>query len=95
MPFPSVQELPVSGYPEAGSNPPSAHEDLTIAEILETMRVNDEHRPGEQCFLGERDQRRWISDTELLEFVKDHGAEHPSNYLEAHGIDWKENFFNN
>lgn len=75
------------------SNPPPAHEDLTIAETLETMRTTVEHRPGEQCFVDEMGRFRWIQDADLKDFVGRFGAEHPSNYFAAHGVDWKESFF--
>jgi hypothetical protein len=91
MSFPT--NLPASAFPELPVDPPAAHEDLTIAETLETMRVNAEHRPGEHCFLNEDGQERWIHDAEFGDFVGRYGAEHPSNYLAKYGVDWKQIFF--
>ena len=86
-------DLPVSAYQETSANPPAAHEDLTIAELLETMRATDEHRPGEALFVGENGKQRWITLPEFGDFIGRFGSSHPSNYLANQGIDWKENFF--
>lgn len=91
--MPLLTDLPVSTPQETSSNPPAAHEDLTIAESLETMRVADEHRPGECLFVGSNGRQRWISTAELGDFVGRFGSTHPSNYLATHGIDWEDNFF--
>ena len=72
---------------------PAPHEDLTIAEHLEMMRVNGEQRPGEQCFLNERGEKRWVADSEVKRFVRRVGALHPSDYEVANGSDWTLNFF--
>jgi hypothetical protein len=72
---------------------PVAHEDLTIAEQLETMRVRDEHRPGEVCFLGEDGRKRWVAESEVARFIRRLGATHPSDYLAAHGTPWQNDLF--
>jgi hypothetical protein len=74
-------------------NPPAAHEDLTIAETLETMRVSGDHRPGDECFRDETGAIHWVSKTRLHQFLKDHGAEHPSNYRSANGVPWTDCLF--
>lgn len=91
MSFPT--DLPATSSQETSANPPAAHEDLTIGETLETMRVAAEHRPGECLFVGEKGQQRWISTAELGDFTGRFGSIHPTNYLATHGIDWKDNFF--
>lgn len=73
---------------------PSAHEDLTIAEEIETMRVAGEHRPGEECFLDSHGEKHWVSTAQVQRFVRRFGAEHSSNYLTAHGTSWEADFFN-
>lgn len=70
------------------SNPPNAHEDLTIAETLETMRAAAEHRPGEECFVDDLGKKHWVRETEIRAFLRDHGGEHPSNFLSANGVPW-------
>ena len=72
---------------------PHPHEDLTIAEQIETMRLSDEHRPGEQCFLTEHGERRWVSESDVEHFIRTYGALHPSNFLVTQGGDWREDFF--
>lgn len=82
--------------PEAAttaSQGPAAHEDLTIAEELETMRVQDESRPGEQCFLNENGEKRWVSESEVNRFLRRLGAMHPAVYLATHGFRWEQNLF--
>ncbi|MES2437987.1 MAG: hypothetical protein V4584_02915 [Verrucomicrobiota bacterium] len=73
---------------------PEPHEDLTIGEHIETMRVRDEHRPGQWCFLNEHGEKRWIAESEVQRFVRKNGAEHPSNYLSIKGYEWQRVFFN-
>lgn len=75
------------------SNPPAAHEDLTIEETLKTMRVGGEHRPGAQCFQDDSGGQHWIDDGAVREFIQQHGSEHPSNFLANHGKRWDEAFF--
>lgn len=72
---------------------PSPHEDLTISEHLETMRVRDENRPGEQCFLNEQGEKRWVADSEVTRFLRRVGAEHPAEYLTSQGTTWQQRFF--
>ncbi|MEO7100417.1 MAG: hypothetical protein ABI162_13730 [Luteolibacter sp.] len=72
---------------------PAPHEDLTIAEHLETMRLQNENRPGEQCFRNENGEKRWIPDSELERFLHESGAIHPSDYFSMNGRDWREIFF--
>lgn len=72
---------------------PSAHEDLTIAEHIENMRVSGEHRPGEECFLDSHGDNHWIATTEVRDFIRKFGAIHPSNFSAEHGRSWEEDFF--
>ncbi|NQX02589.1 hypothetical protein HQ447_18175 [bacterium] len=72
---------------------PPPHEDFTIAELLEIMRDPSQSRPGEQCFLDEKDQQRWVSDAQVAHFLTASGALHPSGFLNTYGIDWKLRFF--
>lgn len=72
---------------------PSAHEDLTIAEQIESMRVAGEHRPGEECFMDSHGENHWIAVVEIQSFIRKFGAEHPSNYLAEHGASWETDFF--
>ncbi len=74
---------------------PAPHEDLTIAEQLETLRVSGEHRPGEQCFRDPAGVTCWISEHEVKSFLASHGATHSSDYAEAHREDWQHIFFSN
>ena len=74
-------------------NPPTAHEDLTIEETLKTMRVTGEHRPGEQCILDDSGRKHWVADATFRNFLRDHGAEHPSNFLAEHGVPWTQRLF--
>ncbi len=70
-----------------------AREDITISEVLETMRGAKDDKPGEHCFIGDDGHRCWIRDAELEKFITRYGALHPSSYLITHGIHWKINFF--
>ena len=72
---------------------PAPHEDLTIGEILETMRVPSRDRPGEQCFLTEKGEHHWIPDDQVASFTAASGALHPSDYQVANGISWELRFF--
>ena len=72
---------------------PAAHEDLTIAEQIENMRVTGEHRPGEECFLDSHGEKHWVPTEDIRGFIRSFGAEHPSNYLAKHGISWEADFF--
>ncbi|RYD46623.1 MAG: hypothetical protein EOP85_07075 [Verrucomicrobiaceae bacterium] len=74
---------------------PDPHEDLTIAEHLETMRKCDEHRPGEVCFHAESGEQHWVEEDQLARFIREFGALHPSNYLAEHGTRWEDDLFNN
>ncbi|GAA5125748.1 hypothetical protein JIN84_14610 [Luteolibacter yonseiensis] len=58
------------------------------------MRLTDEHRPGEDCFLDAHGAKHWVSSVEVQGFIRKFGAEHPSNYLASHGTRWEEDFFN-
>jgi hypothetical protein len=79
--------------PMSTSAGPSAHEDLTIAEQLETMRVSGEHRVGEECFLSSDGTRRWVASTEVQRFIRRLGAQHSSDYFASHQISWENDFF--
>lgn len=75
------------------STGPGPHEDLTIADHLEMMGVEEKRHPGECCFENESGERRWISDQDLEQFIRHFGAVHPSDYFATHGHDWKVTFF--
>ena len=72
---------------------PSAHEDLTIAETIELMRVPDEHRPGEECFRTSSGEKRWVASSEVRRFIRRLGAVHPNEYEAEHGEPWEKDFF--
>lgn len=75
------------------SGGPAAHEDLTIAEQLEIMRIPDEDRPGEPCFLTACGEKRRAGEREVEHFIHRHGAEFSSNYLLIHGSGWEDDLF--
>lgn len=79
---------------DPSANGPAPHEDLTIGELLDSMRANGEQRPGEQCFVNEKHEKCCFPDREVKRFIAEYGAEHPSTYLRVHGVDWQEDFFN-
>ena len=86
--------------PERGRSPsqipsqgPSAHEDLTIAEHIANMLAGDEHRPNEQGCVDEDGRLAWLPEEGVEEFVRNHGALHPSDYLARHGRPWQADFF--
>lgn len=80
---------PPPAYPDiATGEGPQAHEDLTIAEHLGSMRSESEHRPGEQCFLVPDGARHWVEDSVLERFLAENGSVHPSAFLNSHGSDW-------
>jgi hypothetical protein len=72
---------------------PAAHEDLTIAEHIQTMRVSDEHRPGEECFLNSHGEKHWVTADDARRFIRRVGAQHPSDYLATYGESWEKDFF--
>ena len=78
--------------PPTGAGP-QAHEDLTIAEHLESIRIRDEHRPGELCFSAPDGEHRWFPESEVKNFIASHGADHPSGFLTSQGTDWQHTFF--
>lgn len=73
---------------------PAAHEDLTIGEHLDTLRVTEESRPEAQCYLNPKGENCWFSDAEVESFIARHGADHPAEYFAAHQVDWLITFFN-
>lgn len=72
---------------------PPPHEDLTIAEQIESMRVEAADCPGESCFLDTRGKKCWITNGVVERFVRKQGAIHPSDYRAANGVDWQSLFF--
>lgn len=89
----SLQDKPTSDDSLPGEGP-RPHEDLTIAEHLETMCRHDEQRPGEQCFIVEHGESHWIDSSDLSRFIHEFGALHPSDYFSRHGTDWRHDLFN-
>ena|SRR6478609_2432088 len=90
----------LSGYEETEDFPadpsasgPAPHEDLTIGELLDSMRAVGEQRPGEQCFINENHEKCWFPDDRVDHFMAAYGSEHPSTYRRLLGADWKEHFF--
>ncbi len=77
-------------FPSAG---PAAHEDLTIAEQLETMRVSGVQRVGEECFLSSDGTPRWVASTEVQRFIRRLGSQHPSHYFNSHHMSWENDLF--
>ena len=88
----SHQEIDMPHLAPHGDAPP-VQEDMTIADHLEIMRVAGETRPGEQCFLNERGEKRWVAESEVKRFIRRLGALHPSDYQAANGSEWTLNFF--
>lgn len=74
-------------------NGPAAHEDLTIAQHLDTMSAPDQHRPGERCYFNGNGERRWVAVSEVARFLRKHGAKHPSDFEAQFHADWQSNFF--
>lgn len=72
---------------------PGAHEDLTIAEEVEAMRCGNEHRPGQQCFVDSKEEKHWVDEAKLSQFLREEGARHSSDYKSIHGTDWEQDFF--
>ena len=79
--------------PVFSSAGPPAHEDLTIAELLETMHVSEEQRADEECFLSSNGTKRWVARTEVQRFIRRLGAQHPSDYFASHQMSWENDFF--
>lgn len=71
---------------------PAATEDLMIAEELESMRVRDEHRPGEKCFLWDG-HKKWLPSEKVKSFVREYGASHPTDFSIAQRRDWQQLLF--
>jgi len=80
--------------PHQVHNGPAAHEDLTIKEHLEQLRIEDEHRPGAQSYLDGHGKVCWIPESDADRFISEHGSEHPAEFLREHGLEWQEAFFN-
>ena len=72
---------------------PDAHEDLTIADYIHWLRARGEHRPAQLCFHTGDGVTRWLPRRDVAKFVREHGAEHPSDYLLNHRTDWELDFF--
>lgn len=72
---------------------PRAHEDLTIAEHLETMWTDDKNHPGDECFRCEDGETHAIDKDQLTRFLHEYGALHPSDYQSRYGTDWKADLF--
>jgi hypothetical protein len=89
-----MTEEPRSKHPEPRSRTgPPAHEDLTIAETLETTRDAASFTPGSSCFILGNQQRHCVADEVLQQFVKQFGAFHPSDFLSVHGVEWESMLF--
>ncbi len=71
---------------------PAATEDLMIAEELDSMRVRNEHRPGEKCFLWEG-HKKWLPSEKVKSFVRDYGGDHPTDFSAAKGRGWQQFLF--
>lgn len=86
-----------SNSPNGNNHPsdgPSAHEDLTIAEILETVRADaGSAHPGQHGYRRDKGKVVWLDQKKADAFLKRHGAEHPGDYQDHHGHDWEDDFF--
>lgn len=74
--------------------PLAAHEDLTISELLDSMRTTSENRPGEQCLILGDGRHRWVSNRQVNRFITESGALQPAVYPIKCGIDRKLRHFN-
>jgi hypothetical protein len=72
---------------------PDATEDLNIAEHLESIRVRDENRPGEECYRLENGGKVWVSEANVRSFLHEYGGDHPSDFFAATGKNWEEVLF--
>ncbi|MEO5713774.1 MAG: hypothetical protein ABIT37_09835 [Luteolibacter sp.] len=72
---------------------PDAHEDLTIADYIHWLRARGETRPAQLCFRTGDGASRWLPRHDVARFVREHGAEHPSDYVLNHGTDWERDLF--
>lgn len=72
---------------------PDAHEDLTIADHIHWLRMRYEHRPAQLCFRTGNGEKHWLSTRDVARFVREHGAEHPADYILSHGNVWEHDFF--
>jgi len=89
MNFPDPIQTPLDP-PDSG---PAAHEGLTIAEQIETMRLESADCPGESCFTNTRGKRCWITNGVVERFVRKEGAIHPEEYRAVNGVEWQSLFF--
>lgn len=72
---------------------PDAHEDLTIADHIHWLRMRNEHRPAQLCFRTGDGVDHWLPTRDVARFVREHGAEHPADYMLNHGNQWELDFF--
>ncbi len=79
-----------SAFPSKG---PEAHEDLTIAEHIQSMRLGSSDCPGESCFINQAGKKCWITDGVVERFIRKSGAMHPSDYQAKNGEEWQSSFF--
>lgn len=91
--MPSTHPNPEKRAADFAAAGPAAHEDLTIAEQLEIMRIPDEDRPGQPCFLTASGEKRRAAELQLEHFIHLHGADFSSNYRLLHGSEWEDDLF--
>lgn len=72
---------------------PGAHEDLTIADYIHWLRQRNLHRPAQLCFRTGDGMKHWLPRRDVACFVREHGAEHPSDYMLSRGHEWDLDFF--
>ncbi len=63
-----------------------------IADELESMRVRNEHRPGEKCFHWQGTQK-WLPSEKVKTFLREYGTDHPSHFSVAQGRNWQQFLF--
>jgi hypothetical protein len=91
--FPMSFSQPRHTPTEVPNSGPEAHEDLTIAEQIETMRLESADCPGESCFMNSRGKKCWIANGVVERFVRKLGSIHPSDYRAVNGVEWQSLFF--
>lgn len=81
-------------HPGLSKSGPAPHEDHTIADHVEAMRIQDDWRPGKACFTRDTGERVWLDETHVEEFLRQAGALHPNDYESQFGRDWTLDFLN-
>ncbi len=72
---------------------PVLPERLTIADQIESMRLESADCPGESCFTNTRGKRCWITNGVVERFIRKQGAILPEDYRAINGVEWQSLFF--